>query len=124
MLVMGMMAGFVGCNADGRYGSGAVDRVGKPDHIGFGIVMICQIAADPLDPDTPDTVGRQYPLSGFRTGEAADGIDLGIFIEGGLDRGTGEHRQNQAGQNDHKIRPIKTVIVIGHGIAPFAFSLL
>ena len=72
-------------NADGRGRSGIIHAVRQADHVGLGIKMIRQIAADPLNPDTPDTVGRQHPLGGLRTGQPADGVDLRILLKRGID---------------------------------------
>ena len=79
------MACFMAGNTDGGGGSIAVHIVRQPDHVGLGVVMVRQTAADPLDPDTPDTVGHQHPLGGLSTGEPPLGILPGIAVKGGFD---------------------------------------
>ena len=63
-------------NADGGRGGAAVDTVRKPDYIGFGIIVVGQIAADTVNPDAPDTIGREYPLGSFCTSKPTGRILL------------------------------------------------
>ena len=101
-------------NADGGGGGAAVDLIRQADHIGPGVVVVGELAADPLNAHVPDTVGVQYPLGGLRAGEVPPGELGGIFLKGGIDIGAGPQGQKNTGQHQNDIRPVKAVII--HGI--------
>ena len=103
-------------NADGGGGGVVVNAIGKADDVGFGIIVVCQIAADPLDADTMDAVSPQHPLGGLRAGELPQGILLGIALEGGIDVGAGPQGKDETGQHQNHISPVKTVIIVGHRV--------
>ena len=112
--VLYRVSGFVAGNANGGGGGTAVHIVRQPDHIGSGIIMVVEVAADVLDPHPPHTVGCEHSGGGIRTGDSPPGMLGGVFFEGAVHMGTGPEGQQQAGQDQIHIGPVKPVVIIWH----------
>ena len=116
------MSRLVAGDADGGGGGGIVHAFAQPDHIGLGIEVVGQIAADPLDPDTVDAVGAEHPLGGLGAGDLAAGELLGVLFEGGIDIVAGPHGKDCTDEHQQQtaaaIAVAGGVVVIGHGEPP------
>ena len=68
------MASFMAGYTDRGGGGAVIHGIGQPDHIGFGVKVVRQIAADSFDADTVNTVGAEDTLGSFCSSNAAAGI--------------------------------------------------
>ena len=100
-------------NADGGGGGVVIHVVGQADHIGPGIVVVCEVSGDPLNLHALNAVCHEYPLGSLGTGDPPGGQLTGILFKGAVHVGAGPHGKNETGQHKDHIGPVKTVI-IGH----------
>ena len=87
------MPRLVAGNPDGGGRGIAENIVGKPDDIGSGVKMVCQVAADPFNADISHAMGGQNPTGGLRAGKPPGGKLAGILLKGGIDIGAGPQGQ-------------------------------
>ena len=83
------MSCLVAGNADCSSGGIVINILRKTDHIGSGVIMVCQLPADPFNPHALYAVVAQNPLGSLRSGDSSDRHLLRILAESGIDVAAG-----------------------------------